>query len=124
MTSQPKKRRPTRRAFGAVRELPSGSIQATYRNLGRQYAKTYQPGTRQKVINDYLAGVQSAIAEGRWVDPNAEAEAAEKANITFGDYAEQFIANGVARGTSPPRRHRSTDSSSDATYPPLLASDP
>ena len=96
-STEPKKRKP-RRAFGAVRTLPSGSIQATYRHLGRQYAKTYPPGTKAKVINDYLAVTRAAIAEGRWVDPNAATEAAEKANMTFGDYAEKFVTNGVAWG--------------------------
>jgi len=106
--------RKPRRSFGAVRTLPSGSIQTTYRHLGRQFAKTFPPGTRQKVINDYLAGVQSAIAQGRWADPNAEARATEKANVTFGDYAEKFVANGVAWGTSQPRRRRSIDTCSNA----------
>ena len=100
-TAQPKKRKP-RRAFGAVRTLPSGSIQASYRHLGRQYSKTYPPGTRLKVIDDYLAVVRSDIATGRWVDPNAAIAEAEKANITFGDYAEQFVANGVAWGDIAP----------------------
>jgi integrase len=97
VTTQAKKRKP-RRAFGAVRTLPSGSIQATYRHLGRQYAKTYPPGTRAKIIEDYLAVVRSDIATGRWVDPNAAAEAAEKANVTFGEYAEKFVSNGVEWG--------------------------
>ena len=101
VTTQPKKRK-ARRAFGAVRTLPSGSIQASYRNLGRQYAKTFPPGTKAKVIDDYLAITRAAIAEGRWTDPNAEAKTAEKADITFGYYAEKFVADGVAWGDIAP----------------------
>lgn len=88
------KKRKRRRAFGAVRTLPSKSIQATYVHQGKRYSKTFPPGTKVKVIDDYLAIVRSAIAEGKWTDPDAEPA---PGSVTFREYAERWLATGVER---------------------------
>ena len=87
--ASPKKGKP-RRSFGAVRTLPSGSIQASYRHDGNQYARTFPPKTRDKIIND-LAVQQADIARDKWTDPDAGSE-------IFRDYAEEWLATGVRHG--------------------------
>ena len=89
-----KKKRKPRRSFGAVRTLPSKSIQVSYVHDGKRYSKSYPPGTKPKVIKDYLAVVRASIAEGRWTDPDAQPTPGTE---TFREYAERWLATGVER---------------------------
>jgi integrase len=102
--SSPKKRKP-RRSFGAVRTLPSGSVQASYRHEGKQYCRTFPPKTKEKIINDWLAVQQADIARDRWVDPDAGSE-------IFRDYAETWLAAGV--------RQKRIQATTEAKYRGLL----
>ena len=94
-TTKTKKKRKPRRSFGAVRTLPTKSIQASYVHEGKRYNKTYPPGTKPKVIEDYFAVVRSSIAEGRWMDPTAQPSTTGA--VTFRDYSEGWLAKGVER---------------------------
>lgn len=57
-----------RRTFGSIRQLPSGRYQARYR-VGEVWFTGEDTFPTARAADDYLAGVQSAIARGTWVDP-------------------------------------------------------
>ena len=64
-TTKTKKKRKPRRSFGAVRTLPTKSVQASYVHEGKRYNKTYPPGTKPKVIEDYFAVVPVVHRRGQ-----------------------------------------------------------
>ena len=90
MAKAPAQKRKPRRAFGAVRQLNSGSIQASYLHEGKRYAKTFPKGTPTplKAANDWLAVRQSEIVRYDWIDPDIGSE-------VFREYAEDSLARGV-----------------------------
>jgi integrase len=64
-------RRKGRRAFGSMRQLPSGRWQARYRDLaGVQYTAPRTFATRPEAAR-FLAQVETDLARGEWTDPRA-----------------------------------------------------
>ena len=59
----------TRRPFGHVRKLPSGRWQASYLHEGKRYAAG-QTFAAKADADAWLAGVQTEIRRGEWVDPH------------------------------------------------------
>jgi integrase len=73
-----------KRAFGAVRKLPSGRYQARYRGpdgLMRPAPRTFRT---KREADDWLAEKQSEMRRGEWMDPDA-------GKIPFGEYALVWI---------------------------------
>lgn len=82
------KKRP-RRAFGAIRELPSGRFQARY--LGPDNIQYKAPVTFDTYTDadTWLSGVRADITRGVWVNPSARKAATVP---TFGEYAETWVS--------------------------------
>lgn len=80
------RRRAGRRTFGAVRRLPSGRWQASYK--GPDGTRRVGPTTFVTVAdaNGWLRTVETALSEGTWRPP-------ELAQETFGDYGDRWLAN-------------------------------
>lgn len=78
----------SRRRFGAVRHLPSGRYQASYKDPGgnRQLAPDTFP-TRGSA-DRWLAGVEADISRGEWSDPRLR-------RIRMADWAEEWLATTV-----------------------------
>ena len=89
-----KKRKP-RRHFGGIRTLPSGSFQATYWRDGKQHSQTFPPKTALTEVRQYLDTIHADIVRGKWLDPVAQ-------DVTFREYAEEWLGNGVRRGRIAP----------------------
>lgn len=85
MTQKVRKRQ--RRAWGAVRKLPSGSYQASY--TGPDGLRHTAPHTfAQKTLADaWLTQERARIANERWAPPTGRAERA----MLFGAYAERVV---------------------------------
>jgi integrase len=80
-----------RRSFGALRHLPSGQWQARY--LSPTGTRIAAPSTfRTKTdAQGWLAGVETDISRGRWVDPTRQ-------EPTLGAYIEAWIPERRVRG--------------------------
>ena len=92
----------TRRGFGAVRKLPSGRYQASHLHEGTRYTARTPEGlaltfTTKLDANAWLAARQTAIARGEW--PPAKPVAAS--TLTFGEYAEEWLASRPLTGRTP-----------------------
>ncbi|MER5436781.1 tyrosine-type recombinase/integrase [Streptomyces sp. NPDC002588] len=74
-----------RRAFGSVRQLPSGRWQVRYRDPEtgqlRPAEKTYPTKTEAQIA---LAQIEADITRGQWSDPDAGA-------VNFADYATAWL---------------------------------
>ncbi len=90
-----RKRKSTRRSFGAIRKLPSGCYQATYRRDGKQHAQTFPEKATLKEVREYLDTIHADIVRGKWVDPVVQ-------DVAFSEYAEDWLASGVKRGRISP----------------------
>nr|WP_019876267.1 tyrosine-type recombinase/integrase [Sporichthya polymorpha] len=98
MTEQ--KRRP-RRTSGSIRKLPSGRFQARVVADGVRYpARTAddQPLTfsTRKAADAWIARERAALEAGTWTPPverRAAREAAENKALTFGTYADKWLAD-------------------------------
>lgn len=106
----------SRRAFGAVRKLPSGKWQASYR--GPDGARHTAPATfpRKTDADAWLAGKQTEIAREEWISPEAERQHAlaeraadARASFTFRQWSEEWLA-------SLPRLHRAPKTIQTHTY--------
>ncbi|RDI60277.1 tyrosine-type recombinase/integrase [Nocardia pseudobrasiliensis] len=112
-TSKKPKTRAPRRAFGRIRKLPSGRIQAAY--IGPDLALHKAPHTfdTKDRAEGWIADERRLVDLGIWTSPAdraAEAAEAEKSDqILFGDYAERVIATRVSRRGKPLAR-RTVDS--------------
>jgi hypothetical protein len=72
-----------RRSFWNVRRLPSGKWQARYEHLGQFYAATF---TYKTDSTAFLAGVETDIRRGFWVNPRA-------GKTTLTEYANTWIGH-------------------------------
>src|ERR1700741_3614088 len=73
-----------KRRFGSIRKTPLGEFQASY--LGPDGRRHFAPHRfkREADADRWLAKVEGVIIAGDWTDP-------ERAKITLGDYAENWI---------------------------------
>jgi integrase len=73
----------SKRDFGAIRKLPSGKYQASYRRNG---ARHYAPDLfrTKDLAGDWLSEQRAAISKGTWSDPNA-------GSVTFREYATAWL---------------------------------
>jgi hypothetical protein len=70
----------TRRDFGSVRKLPSGSFQARYTDRnGKTRSRSF---ATRKAAREHLAAACADLSRGRWQDPAL-------ARRRFGEYAEE-----------------------------------
>ena len=93
MASNQSKRRRHRRSFGAIRELPSGKFQASFKELSGEIRQAPQTFTTREAADKYLAVKQSEqIAEkqaheaGRWIINK------DRGAIPLGDYIKRHFA--------------------------------
>ena len=93
MASNQSKRRRHRRSFGAIRELPSGKFQASFKELSGEIRQAPQTFTTREAADKYLAVKQSEqIAEkqaheaGRWILNK------DRGAIPLGDYIKRHFA--------------------------------
>src|SRR5665811_2053158 len=84
-----RRRRRGRSAFGTVRVLPSGRLQARY--IGPDDQRYNAPRTYDTLTDAdaYLRGVESDIGRGAWVSPNTE----DQQGALFGEYAQTWLKN-------------------------------
>lgn len=74
-----------KRIFGSIRRLPSGRYQVRYPGadgLSRTAPNTF---VTKAEADRYLAGVQSDMARGSWIDP-------ARSRVTLGAYADRWLA--------------------------------
>ena len=93
MASNNSKRRRHRRSFGAVRQLPSGKFQASYKDLDGLICKAPKTFSSREAADQFLAVKQAAqITEqearesGRWLLDK------DRGSITLGDYIFRHFA--------------------------------
>ncbi|MDN4639692.1 tyrosine-type recombinase/integrase [Agreia sp. PsM10] len=104
-TSKGRKPQKGRAAFGWVRELPSKRFQASYTGLdGKRYLAPHTFDTKTDA-RGWLAIQQASIHQGQWSATDAaRTEAGQKAKgVTFGPYAERWIATRINRHGEPLR---------------------
>lgn len=84
-----RRRRRGRSAFGTVRILPSGRLQARY--IGPDDQRYSAPRTYDTLTDAdaYLRGVESDIGRGAWISPNTE----DQQGALFGEYAQRWLRN-------------------------------
>jgi integrase len=90
---KPKKRRQSRRQFGGIRRLPSGSYQASYWRDGQQHTATFP---LKGDADAFLASKQTDMARGEWASPRA-------GTIPFREFADLWLQSGVERCQNPIR---------------------
>lgn len=80
------------RGFGAIKKLPSGRYHASY--VGPDGHRYNGPTTYQAKVDAeaWLAQEQKAIAADDWSTPEVRKALRAAQNITFGTYAETFLA--------------------------------
>lgn len=101
---------PPRRQFGSIRKLPSGRYQARYEVSGRSFSAPNTFSARD-YAEGWLAQERRALDLGTWVHPDARADTvaeqvrtAEKQALTFGDWANAFMAERTDPGHEAPIR--------------------
>lgn len=89
-----------RRSFGRLRKLPSGRYQASYQ--GPDLRVYTAPSTFAAKIDAeaWLTDRRREIDRELWSPPATEGQqkAAKAAKVTFGDYAETWLANRMVKG--------------------------
>lgn len=83
-----------RRTFGAIRKLPSGRYQASYKDSFGNRHTAPQTFISKSDADRWLAGMQTDMTRGTWINP-------ELGLMTFGEYLQRWLA-------SPPRPLRAT----------------
>ncbi|MBG0819968.1 site-specific integrase [Planomonospora sp. ID91781] len=81
---RPRKRKPAKRRFGRVRQLPSGRWQARYSGpdgVDRPAPETF---ATKKDAEVWLTRKETEILDGEWIDPDA-------GKITLGEYGRAWI---------------------------------
>jgi integrase len=81
-----------RRGFGHLRKLPSGHYQASYKHEGVRHTGPHTFEFKADA-DTYLAGVQTKIRSGEWIDPN-------EGKVLFRVYAEQWRSSQVHRDST------------------------
>ena len=84
-TSEKRRRRSGRTAFGTVRRLPSGRYQARFTDAGLQRRTAPTTFATKREAEDYLATVRADMVRGHWRAPELGA-------ITVAAYAESLLA--------------------------------
>lgn len=81
-----------RRAFGQIRKLPSGRFQARY--VGPDGGRHTAPSTFiiKGHADTWLAEESLLVSRGTWVAPSMRNVVRSGADVTFGDYAAQWLA--------------------------------
>lgn len=98
MAKAPTKRK-QRESFGAIRELPSGRLQASYVGEdGKRYTAPHTFDTKTDA-RGWLSIQRSKLVTGKWSAMDASRAAAAKASRTdtFGAYASKWIAERMNR---------------------------
>jgi integrase len=80
----------SRRHFGAIRKLPSRRWQAQYRVAGK-FVPAPRTFSTKKEAALWLSSVETDIARGSWVNPNA-------GTLTLAEYAKAWLQGHVAIG--------------------------
>lgn len=91
-----------RRAWGTLRTMRSGSVQASYlHDDGRRY---YAPHTfiAKMDAEGWLAGERKLIEIGEWTPPEDRQAAKSVRSITLGEYVDKWL---VERDLAPKTRH-------------------
>lgn len=80
-----------RRAFGKLRQLPSGKWQASY--VGPEGRRHTAPRTYTAKIDaeGWLAAERRLIELGEWAPPSERADTKAAALVRFSDYADQWV---------------------------------
>src|SRR5258708_38775128 len=96
-------RRTAKRGFGNIRRLPSGRYQARYTSpdgMSRKAPVTFDASIDAEA---WLARQRAGIIQGTWLPAPAEKPVADLPEVTFGAYAESWLA--TRRLASTPRDH-------------------
>ena len=98
----------TRRSFGSIRKNRAGRYEARYTGPdGGKYTAGHS-FTRKGDASSFLARVEAEISTGRWISPKyarererAEAQAVERASLTFDEWSERWLASLERLGRTP-----------------------
>ncbi|MFB7842527.1 tyrosine recombinase XerC [Microbacterium sp. NPDC056052] len=92
-TATTTKKRKTREAFGQIKRMRSGRLQASY--IGpdgvRHYASTTFDKNGLTAAREFLAGVRTRIAAGTWKSPTEEKAERERRDVLFSVFAEDWL---------------------------------
>lgn len=109
-----------RRGFGRIRRLPSGNFQAAYTVGGRLY-RAPNTFTARYLAEGWLGQEARDLKLGVWTPPDERADGdddpRQRAEVTFGDYATQWLAD---RQSLDPDDRRALRPSSSKEYGLLL----
>lgn len=89
-----------RRAFGTVRQLPSGRWQARYRGPDGVRHSAPHSFSRKRDANLYLAEVQGQVARGDWIDPDA-------GQVSLSVYGRRWLADHTGLADTTAERYES-----------------
>src|ERR1700757_5299892 len=85
------RKKTTRRAWGYVRKLPSGFVQASYvHDDGRRYTAPHTFSTMMDA-EGWLRDERKLIDRGEWTPPKDRAEAKTLGGITLSEFAEKWL---------------------------------
>jgi integrase len=85
------RKKTTRRAWGYVRKLPSGYVQASYvHDDGRRYTAPHTFSTKMDA-EGWLRDERKLIDRGEWTPPRDRAEAKAMVGITVSEFAEKWL---------------------------------
>jgi integrase len=73
-----------RRRFGAVRKLPSGQWQASYRSPDGQRLTASSTFARKADADRFLSAIELEMQSGRWTDPR-------RGRVTVGEWADRWM---------------------------------
>ena len=98
-----------RPGFGTVRHLPSGNLQASY--IGPD-GKRHNAATTFTAIGparDWLALVRAQINKGTWLPPEEASTKRAREAMTFGEYAERWLATRRRKDGQPLERQHAVE---------------
>ncbi|MCL2090881.1 MAG: tyrosine-type recombinase/integrase [Micrococcales bacterium] len=106
-----RKRKTTRAAWGMVRQLPSGRLQASYVGPDGQRHTAPRTFATRTDADSWLATQRAAIVEGRWTPASAtQKHAAQAARAErFDAYARRWITTRTGRDGAPLRGRTSAE---------------
>lgn len=86
------RKKATRRAWGHLRKLPSGFIQASYvHDDGRRYTAPHTFSTMMDA-EGWLRDERKLIDQGEWTPPQSRAKTKALVGITLGEFAKGWLA--------------------------------
>jgi integrase len=86
-----------RRAFGRLRKLPSGRYQASYKGPDNQIHTAPRTFGAKVDAESWLSDRRKEIDRELW-NPGAGQETKRKPDVTFGEYAQKWLANRTVKG--------------------------